>query len=46
MGVLPFVLQLPQAGQAGGGAEFQGFGVLAEGDGAGMLKTSFSLSNW
>ncbi len=40
-GVLALILGLPQASQAGGGAEFPGFGLLASGDGEGLLEADF-----
>ena len=41
--VLALVLGLPQAGQAGGGTEFPGFGVLGAGDVEGLVETGFCL---
>ncbi len=38
VGLLALALGVPQAGQAGGGTEFQGFGLLAAGDGEGLVE--------
>ena len=43
VGLLALVLGLPQASQAGGGAEFPGFGLLAAGNGQGLLEAGFRL---
>ena len=43
MRFLAFPLLLPQASQAGGGAEFPGFGVLALGYGNGFMETGFGF---
>src|SRR5215813_14707708 len=43
MGFLAFALLLPQASQAGRGAEFPRFGLLALGDADGVLKTGFGF---
>jgi hypothetical protein len=43
VGVLAPALLLPQAGEAHGGAEFQGFGVLVAGDVEGFVETGFGL---
>ncbi len=44
VGFLALVLGLPQAGQAGGGAQFPGFGLLVTGDVDGLLEASFDFS--
>jgi hypothetical protein len=36
-------LRLPQASQAGGGAEFPGFSLLVAGDAQGLMKAVFCL---
>ena len=43
VGVLTLVLALPQAGQAGGSAEFPGFGVLVLGDCEGLVEAGFGF---
>ena len=44
MGFLAFALLLPEASQAGGGAEFEGFGLLILGYRNGLLEAGFCLS--
>ena len=39
----PLALLLPQPAQAHGGAQLPGFGLLAAGDGQGLLEAGFSL---
>ena len=41
MGLLALTLLLPQTGQAGSGAQFQGFGLLVAGDVEGLMKADF-----
>jgi hypothetical protein len=42
MGLLPLALLLPQVGQAHGGAQFPGFGLLAAGNIQSLQKAGFS----
>ncbi len=44
VGVLAPALDLPQASQAGGSAEFPGFGVLVAGDSEGPVEAGFRLT--
>ncbi len=46
VGVLALVLVLPEASQAGGGAEFQGFGLLGAGYGEGLVEASLLMHVW
>ena len=43
VGLLALALGLPQARQAGGGTEFEGFGLLLTGHVEGLLETGFRL---
>ena len=45
VGLGALALLLPQAGQAGGGAQLPGFGLLAAGNGEGLLEAGFGLGS-
>jgi hypothetical protein len=43
IGLLVLVLALPEPGEASGGADFPRFGVLATGNGEGLVEADFCL---